>query len=63
VYGPAGTSAAEVTVVLGSDSELRLSHGAACASAAIKDSAEIVIMAGIVAPADIILSVAGMFAG
>src|SRR6186713_1286219 len=49
-YGPAGTSCTEVMVVLGSERERRLSHGAACASAAISESAVIVIMAPYCSP-------------
>src|SRR5687768_14176275 len=40
VYGPAGTSSADVTVVFDRVTVRRLSHGAACARAAINDRAE-----------------------
>jgi len=45
VYGPAATSCADVIVVLGSERVRSDSHGAACASAAKRPTAVIVIMA------------------
>src|SRR5687768_8015998 len=47
VNAPAGTSWAEVMVVLGSVSVRRDSHGAACASIAARDNAVRLIMARI----------------